>query len=68
MEKTNHKKLHKSNQNRVMTGVIGGLAEYINLDPLMLRAFFLAITAVSGIFPGVAAYLFLALILPERPL
>lgn len=57
--------LHKSNNNRVLFGVCGGLANDMGLDPALLRIAFI----LGAIFSGSIlfwVYLALALVLPTR--
>lgn len=61
------KKLYRSRENRVFNGVIGGLGEYYNVDPVLLRLFWTALLILTGVFPGLAAYLIAILIVPEKP-
>ena len=58
------KKLCKSNANKKICGVCGGIAEYLNADPTLIR---LAFLIVCGISKGTAllVYLAAALIMPE---
>jgi phage shock protein C len=37
----NNKKIYRSEQNKIIFGVGGGLAEYFEIDPLLIRALFL---------------------------
>ena len=62
-----HKKLYRSNTNKVFAGVCGGLGEYFDLDPVVIRLFWLLIAIFSGIFPGVIAYIFAILLIPRKP-
>ena len=57
------KKLCKSNTNKKICGVCGGIAEYLNADPTLIRLAFVVIAAVAG--SGVLAYILAALIMPE---
>ena len=57
------KKLCKSNTNKKICGVCGGIAEYLNADPTLIRLAFLLIAAMAG--TGVLAYFIAALIMPE---
>ena len=57
------KRLRKS-RDRKLCGVCGGIAEYFNLDPTVVRVIW-AIATVFTIFSGALLYLILALILPE---
>ena len=58
------KKLYRSTQNRMIAGVCAGLAEYLNIDPTIVRVIW-ALVALSG--AGILAYLVCALIIPEKP-
>jgi len=54
------KKLCKSSSNKVLTGVCGGIAEYFNIDPLIVRLIFIFTSSATGI-----VYLILAIFLPK---
>ena len=57
------KKLCKSNKNRKICGVCGGIAEYLNADPTLIRLAFVVISMAAG--SGLLAYIAAALIMPE---
>ena len=57
------KKLCKSNTNKKICGVCGGIAEYLNADATLIRLAFVLISAIAG--SGVLAYIIAALIMPE---
>ena len=57
------KRLCKSNTNKKICGVCGGIAEYLNADPTMIRLAFLLIAAIAG--SGILVYFLAALIMPE---
>lgn len=61
----NAKKLYRSRQKRMLMGVCGGLGDYLNLDPTVIRILFL----ISAIFActGVIIYLVMWLLVPEEP-
>lgn len=61
------KKLLRSRTNRILLGVCGGLAEYLDLDPTVVRVLYVIISIVSVAFPGIFAYVILALIMPNAP-
>lgn len=63
----NPKKLYKSKDNKVFAGVIGGIGEYFNVDPVILRLAYLLITIFGAVAPGVIVYLFALLIVPNPP-
>ncbi|MBO5715488.1 MAG: PspC domain-containing protein [Clostridia bacterium] len=59
------KKLYKSKVNKKICGVCGGLAEYLNMDPTIVRLIVVLLTLVGGC--GVLAYIIAALIMPFNP-
>ncbi len=61
------KKLYKSKENKVLTGVIGGLGEYYQIDPTILRVIFIILVLVTGVILGILAYIIASLIIPEKP-
>ena len=58
------KKLYRSTANKTIAGVCAGLAEYLNIDPTIVRVIW-ALVGLSG--AGLLAYLVCALIIPEKP-
>jgi phage shock protein PspC (stress-responsive transcriptional regulator) len=58
------KKLYRNTDNKMIAGVCSGLAEYINIDPTIVRLIW-ALIALSG--AGLVAYLVAAIIIPEKP-
>lgn len=61
------KKLYRSNENKVWKGILGGMGEYFGVDPVLVRVFFILFLFMSGILPGVLAYIVLIFIVPKRP-
>ena len=59
------KKLYKSNTNKVIDGVCGGIGEYFNIDPTLVRLAWVVFCALGG--SGVLAYIIAAIIIPEAP-
>ena len=53
-------------RDRVLAGVCGGLAEYFELDPILVRILTALIILFSGIITGLIVYLVSALIIPEN--
>ena len=62
------KKLMRSRADRKIGGVCAGLAQYLDLDVSLVRILWFFIAFVSGIFPGVVAYILAWIIIPEEPL
>lgn len=50
----------------MISGVCGGLADYINADPTVVRALFVLVSILSAAFPGILVYIILAIVMPER--
>lgn len=61
------KKLYKNEHDEVLTGVIGGIGEYFSIDPTVLRIAFVVLVLITGVFPGIIAYIIAYFIIPERP-
>lgn len=58
--------LRRSRTNRQIAGVVGGLAEYFNVDATLLRVVYVVGSIVSAAFPGLLVYALLWLIIPEE--
>ena len=56
------KRMYKSSKNRILTGVCGGIGEYFNIDPTIVRLIFLVLIFAG--FSGVLVYIIAALIMP----
>lgn len=59
------KRLYKSEENKMLAGVCGGIAEYCNLDPTIIRLGWVVFCALGG--SGFLAYILAAIIMPCRP-
>ena len=59
------KKLYKSNTNKVIDGVCGGIGEYFNIDPTLVRLAWVVFCALGG--SGLLANIIMALIIPRQP-
>ena len=60
------KYLYKSEDDKKIDGVCGGIAEYFEVDPTLIRVVYAFITIITGIFPGLIAYLVLSIIMPKK--
>lgn len=58
-----NKRLAKSRNDRKLCGVCGGFAEYLNLDPTVIRLIWVLLVLFAG--TGLLAYIIAALIMPE---
>ncbi len=59
------KKLYRSKKDKIVAGVCGGLADYFDLDPIIIRIIFVILAIWGG--SGVMLYIVLAIIVPEEP-
>ncbi len=58
------KKLYRSKEDRKIAGVCGGIAEYFNIDPTVIRVAWVILCAFGG--SGIFAYILAAIIIPEE--
>ena len=61
------KKLYRSRTNKTFSGVCGGLGEYLNMDPTLVRVLWVLISVFVAGFPGLIAYVVMAAVIPEAP-
>ena len=60
------KKLTRSS-NKILAGVCGGIAEYLEVDPTLIRVIYAILAVFTTGFPGLLLYLILMLIMPAAP-
>ena len=60
----NNKKLYRTEDNKMLAGVCGGVAEYFNLDPTLVRVLWVAVSLFAG--AGVILYIVIAIIVPVK--
>ena len=60
------KKLYRSNDKKI-SGVCSGIAEYFDVDPTLIRLLWVALTIFSACFPGIILYIIFAIVMPVRP-
>ena len=59
------KKLHKSNDNKMVDGVCGGIGAYFGIDPTLIRLGWVLFCALGG--SGFLAYIIAAVLIPREP-
>ena len=59
------KKLVRSKTNKKLCGVCGGLAEFLNIDPTIVRLAWALATIFAGV--SILIYIVCALVIPEKP-
>lgn len=58
------KKLMRKRSDQMIFGVAGGIADYLNIDPVIVRLLFVLMALTGG--HGILVYLILTLIMPEE--
>lgn len=60
------KRLWRSKDNIVIAGVFGGLGEYFNIDPVILRLLYVFLAVFTAFVPAVIVYFIAVLIIPKK--
>lgn len=60
------KRLYRSTSNRKIAGVCGGLAEYFNIDPVIVRLI-AVVLLLPGAAPGLLPYIIMWIVVPKDP-
>ena len=61
------RRLYRSSTEVRLAGVCGGLGQFLSFDPVIVRLLWVGITCVTGVIPGVLAYLAAWVIVPLEP-
>jgi phage shock protein C len=59
-------RLYRSSTQKVIGGVCGGLGEYFNIDPTLVRIIYILVTVATGVLLGLVLYIVLWLIVPSE--
>lgn len=59
------KKLYRSEKDRKIGGVCGGLGEYLNIDPTLVRLLWVLFSCTAG--AGLLAYIVCSFVIPNAP-
>ncbi|MGE5392674.1 MAG: PspC domain-containing protein [Candidatus Saccharibacteria bacterium] len=59
------KKLYRAREGRVIGGVAAGLAEYFDVDPILVRVIFVILVLANGL--GILGYIIFLIVTPEEP-
>ncbi len=62
---TTTRRLRRSRSNRMIGGVVAGIADYIGMDVSLARVLYVLISIFSAAFPGILVYLICWLLIPE---
>lgn len=66
MENHHPKKLYRSTTNRIIGGVCAGIAEYLDIDPSVIRLIWALVVVFTAFVPGVLVYIIALLIIPSH--
>lgn len=58
--------LHRSRRYRMIAGVCGGIAEWLDWNPTLVRILFVLISILSAAFPGIVVYIIMWVVMPEK--
>ncbi len=61
------KKLYRSRTNVIISGILGGVGEYSDVDPVVVRIIFLVAFFVTGIIPMTFLYILMHIVVPQTP-
>lgn len=61
------KRLYLSEKDKKISGVCGGIADYYEVDPTLVRLGWILITILTGVVPGIIAYIIAAIVMPSPP-
>ena len=59
------KRLYRSRSKKIVAGIGGGLGEYLDIDPVIIRIIIILITIFNGI--GLLIYIIMWIVIPEEP-
>jgi phage shock protein PspC (stress-responsive transcriptional regulator) len=58
--------LRRSVHDRMIAGVVGGLADFFGIDPAVARIIYVLISIFSAAFPGILVYIILWILIPQE--
>jgi len=59
--------LRRSRSNRMIGGVVAGLAQYFGIDVSLARVLYVLVSILSAAFPGMLVYIVMWVLIPEEP-
>lgn len=61
------RKLYRSRTDRMIWGVLGGLGQYFNVDPVIFRLIYVVLVIATGVMPGILLYIIATIVIPLDP-
>jgi phage shock protein PspC (stress-responsive transcriptional regulator) len=59
--------LYRSRNHKIIAGVCGGIADWLDWDPTAVRVAYVILSLASVVFPGTLAYIVLWILMPQEP-
>jgi phage shock protein C len=66
MELNSPKRLTRSRGDRMLAGICGGIANYLVVDPTIVRLVFALATFFTAVFPGILIYIIMWIVVPKE--
>ena len=63
-----YRPLFRSRNNRIFAGVLGGIAEFFHVDPMIVRIAFIATFFITFFLPLLCTYIAGVILIPENPM
>ena len=60
------KRLERDEEKAVISGVLAGMANYYNQDPVLFRIAAITFLLITGVFPGILIYIVAWLVMPKK--
>ncbi|HXH26264.1 MAG TPA: PspC domain-containing protein [Candidatus Acidoferrum sp.] len=60
-------RLYRANSDKKIAGVCGGIGAYLEIDSTLIRLGWIIFTVLTGVVPGVVAYVIAAAVMPREP-
>ena len=60
------KRLYKSQKDKMVSGVLAGIAHYYNIDPTLVRIAFVFVAFLTALFPALICYIVLGFVIPNE--
>lgn len=63
-----NKKLYRSRNDKMISGVCAGIAHYLNIDPTLVRVIYAVLSVSTAFIPCLILYIVLAIVIPQEPM
>ncbi|GGH88921.1 phage shock protein C [Pullulanibacillus pueri] len=60
------KRLYRSRKNRMLSGILGGIGEFFNIDPTIIRVAYILLMVLTAFFPFFILYFIFYFVIPEE--